>query len=83
MEHREEGVRLQKDMARLGEELENAVEEIWGTPAGEEDKAVHVEETWASRMEELEKNKRVNPVERVPKPEMKGKEEWKMRLYDY
>ncbi len=84
-EHRKEGVNLQKDMGDLGEELENAVAEIWSMPQEEdgEDKALPPGDTWASRMEELEKNKRVNPVEKVPRPEVKNNGDWKMRLYDY
>lgn len=71
-------------------ELMDAVTEIW-TKQGE-DEGAGVEEggvavplvegdTWARRMEELEKKRRVNVIERVPRPEIGKREEWKMRLY--
>lgn len=79
-EHREEGAKLQKDMESFEEELGIAVSEIWAKPQEEESETV---DTWVSRMEELEKSRRVNPIERVPKPEMGKSEGWKMRLYNY
>ncbi|KAF5354980.1 hypothetical protein D9756_005531 [Leucocoprinus leucothites] len=96
-EHREEGGKLQKDIESLEEELGSAVTEIWMKPQpegqqGEPDAEAAAggatalplpspDSTWASRMEEFERNRRVNPVERVPKPEMRKNDGWKMRLY--
>lgn len=80
-EHREEGKKLQRDIESLDEELGNAVAEIWAEP--QEEEGAPPVDTWASRMEELEKSRKVNPIERVPKPEMRKNEDWKMRLYNY
>ncbi|KAF9450112.1 IkappaB kinase complex, IKAP component [Macrolepiota fuliginosa MF-IS2] len=81
-EHQEEGAKLQKDIERFDQELGEAVTEIWmKSQEGEEPAAVPPVDTWAGRMEELEKNRRVNPVERVAKPEMRKSDDWKMRLY--
>ncbi|KAJ3564648.1 hypothetical protein NP233_g8162 [Leucocoprinus birnbaumii] len=93
-EHREEGGNLQKDIENFEVELGNAIAEIWAKPE-EPGQGEDVEgsaaaaavlppaDTWASRMEELEKNRRINPVERVPRPEMRKNDEWKMRLYTH
>jgi elongator complex protein 1 len=79
---------LQNDVASFEKELGDAIAEIWTKPqedlVGAEEGAAAAPpppDTWVSRMDELEKNRRVNAIERVPKPEMRRNDEWKMRLY--
>lgn len=56
--------------------IKEAVEEIWSTPS----KDAQVD-TWASRMEEVEKSRQINPVERVVKPDLSLAKDWKIDLY--
>ncbi|KAF8661467.1 hypothetical protein AX16_001304 [Volvariella volvacea WC 439] len=74
-EHREEGLELQMQISEFEKELQEALDEIWFRP--EEDG-----ETWASRMEEIERKKQVNPVDRVTKPDFLAGKDWKIDLYN-
>ncbi|KIJ66069.1 hypothetical protein HYDPIDRAFT_174791 [Hydnomerulius pinastri MD-312] len=69
-EHRSEGVALQKEFSAFDKELRDAVEEIWKNPRSTDEPAPV--DSWAIRMQEKEKERLVDPVERVPKPEMAG-----------
>ncbi|KAK7472275.1 putative elongator complex protein 1 [Stygiomarasmius scandens] len=85
-EHREEGLAMQQELAEFEVELNAAVEEIWAVQPGDLSDPTDStpRDSWAARMEEAEKNKRVNPVERVPKPEMSAdKRDWKLKLYEF
>ncbi|GLB37914.1 hypothetical protein LshimejAT787_0409650 [Lyophyllum shimeji] len=78
-EHRQEGLEMQKQLTEFGEELKLSLEEIWFRPPEE----VPVD-SWASRMEELEMARRVNPVDKVPKPELPSSNSaWRINLFDY
>jgi hypothetical protein len=78
-EHREEGRALQAELSEFEEELGKALEEVW-TKATDED--VPPIDSWAARMEERERTKAVNPVDKVPKPELSRGENWRIRLYE-
>ncbi|KAI0326070.1 IkappaB kinase complex IKAP component [Cubamyces sp. BRFM 1775] len=82
-EHRAEAASLQQELQDFAAELTAAVEEIWKkAPEGEEGtETVPAADSWAARMEAYEKQKHINPVDKVAKPEM-GKPEWKLRLPD-
>lgn len=77
-EHRAEGKALHDEFGRFQSELKAALEEIWDKNPGE-DRTATVD-TWASRMEEKEKERRVNPTERVPKPRFTG-DQWRIKLF--
>ncbi|KAF8058697.1 pol II transcription elongation factor [Lyophyllum atratum] len=78
LEHRQEGAAMQQRLAEFSEELKLSLEEIWFIPS--EDVPV---DSWASRMEEVEK-KRVNPVDKVPKPELPSSSNgWRINLFDF
>ncbi|KAI0686278.1 Elongator complex protein 1 [Cytidiella melzeri] len=69
--HHTEGVLLQTDVFAFQQELHASVEEIWTKTPQTDDGAE--EEGWATRMKEYERQKRVDPLEKVGRPEV-GKE---------
>ncbi|GJE98183.1 IkappaB kinase complex IKAP component [Phanerochaete sordida] len=86
--HREEGLELQSEIAEFEQELRAAIDEIWtktvpSPPPVETDIAVPgvdaMQEGWAKRMREYEMNARLDPLDKVVKPEV-GKVEWKDKL---
>ncbi|KAI0669554.1 IkappaB kinase complex IKAP component [Trametes maxima] len=80
-EHKAEAASLQRELKEFNTELTEAVEEIWKkAPENEEGvEAVPPMDSWAARMEAHEKQKHINPVDKVAKPEV-GKVEWKLRV---
>ncbi|ESK87867.1 pol ii transcription elongation factor [Moniliophthora roreri MCA 2997] len=84
-EHRDEGMAMQEDVAQLEQELKTAIDEIWTkTPVVEgqdQEPVVPAQDSWAARMEEVERNRRINPAERVPKPDILSAD-WKLKLYE-
>ncbi|KAJ7744686.1 pol II transcription elongation factor [Mycena metata] len=78
-EHEAEGVALQVELAEFEQEFIEAAEEIW-RKAVVEDETVP-QDSWAQRMEDKAKQRQVDPIERVPKPDAKGNEEWRMKMF--
>lgn len=70
---------MQVDLVEFEQEFIDAVEEIWKKSSGEEEAAV--QDSWALRMEEKAKERLVDPIERVVKPDPKGSEEWQMKYF--
>jgi elongator complex protein 1 len=66
--HRAEGLALQGGLNRFGIELRDVIEEAWRKPS--ESGADAGTESWATRMQEKEKERLINPIERVEKPEL-------------
>ncbi|KAF8885990.1 IKI3 family-domain-containing protein [Infundibulicybe gibba] len=83
-EHRSEGAELQRELDVFEAELEAVLEEVWAKSVEGED-AASVGDTWASRMEQREKEKQVNPAEKIPRPELlsPGAKDWRMNLFHY
>ncbi|KAJ3966250.1 IkappaB kinase complex IKAP component [Lentinula raphanica] len=89
--HCEEGIAMQQEVLELEAELGASVEEIWSTPTeqtGDETQTALYgppQDSWAARMEEMEKQRRIDPTKRVPRPELDdlgdGKD-WKMKLLE-
>ncbi|KAJ7252430.1 IKI3 family-domain-containing protein [Mycena haematopus] len=77
-EHHEEGLALQAEVAEFEQEFFEAVEEIWRKPVGEE---TITQDSWAQRMDDKAKERRIDPIERVAKPDPKGNEEWRMKMF--
>ncbi|KAG6856745.1 hypothetical protein H0H87_001089 [Tephrocybe sp. NHM501043] len=79
-EHREEGVAMQQLLNDFEKELKHSLEEIWSKPPEE----VTID-SWATRMEEVERERRINPVDRVAKPELttSGSKGWRINLFDF
>ncbi|KDQ56269.1 hypothetical protein JAAARDRAFT_36447 [Jaapia argillacea MUCL 33604] len=82
-EHRAEGISLQSDLAAFEVELKQAVEEVWTRPPSEtqQDEEGAVGDGWAKRMEQIEKNRMVNPLDKVVKPDVSAGE-WRIPLLD-
>lgn len=85
-QHRHEGRALQADVVEFERELKEAVDEIWSRGVTEEDPSKDPdaveEDTWATRMAELERQRLINPLGRVSKPDVIRIDKWKMNLYD-
>ncbi|KAG6836197.1 hypothetical protein H0H93_010463, partial [Arthromyces matolae] len=78
-EHREEGTALQQLLDDFDGELKRSLDEIWTKP--DEDNSV---DSWATRMEQVEKDRRANPVDKVAKPELPSSAKgWRINLLDF
>lgn len=71
---------MQAELSGFEDELGKALEEVWTKPPTDED--VPPVDSWAARMEETERNKIVNPIDKVPKPELPRAENWRITLYE-
>ncbi|EEB98896.1 hypothetical protein MPER_01516 [Moniliophthora perniciosa FA553] len=83
-EHRDEGMAMQEDVVQLEQGLKTAIDEIWTKtpPEGQDQEpVVPMQDSWAARMEEIERNRRINPIERVPKPDILSAD-WRLKLYE-
>ncbi|KAG8220454.1 IKI3 family-domain-containing protein [Butyriboletus roseoflavus] len=74
--HRAEGEALQQEFSAFNTELWKAIEEIWKKPGIEQEQPV---DSWAARMQEKERGRLIDPVERVQRPEM-GTVDWRLNL---
>ncbi|KAG1716214.1 hypothetical protein ID866_954 [Astraeus odoratus] len=77
-QHRSEGRALQQDMESLDKELRDAIDEIW-TKSTSTDRLAP-SDSWTSRMLDREKEQLIDPVQRVPKPEMEISD-WGIRFF--
>ncbi|KAF9262678.1 pol II transcription elongation factor [Marasmius fiardii PR-910] len=80
-EHRREGLEMQRDVDELELELKEAVDETWMKTTEAQD-VLPQRDSWAARMEEAERNRRINPIDRVPKPETMLSQDWRMKLLE-
>jgi elongator complex protein 1 len=80
-EHREEGLGLQNEVEAFEVELKESVEEIWTRPVVDEENGVgaSVPDSWASRMAEVEKDRVVNPLDKVAKPDLFQRSDWRVK----
>ncbi|KAI6007771.1 pol II transcription elongation factor [Pisolithus orientalis] len=67
--HRSEACVVQQDMEFFERELRDSIEEIWQSPSTTENPA---QDSWAKRMLAREKERLVDPLERVSKPVMES-----------
>ncbi|KAF9494179.1 Elongator complex protein 1 [Pleurotus eryngii] len=81
-EHREEGLELQKEVSEFEEELLATLEDIWAKPKTDPDNPDGSNgDTWATRMEEIEKRRLIEPTAKITKPDLR-KGDWRLRLFD-
>ncbi|KAL4265189.1 Elongator complex protein 1 [Pleurotus pulmonarius] len=82
-EHREEGLELQKEVSEFEEELLATLEDIWAKPKTDADNpdGLNGGDTWATRMEEIEKRRLIEPTAKITKPDLR-KGDWRLRLFD-
>lgn len=82
-DHRREGQELQREISDFETEFRVAVEDIWARPVTTDgDAEVPAPDTWLTRMEEAEKRKQINPIDKVPKPDLSQGKGWRMNLFD-
>ncbi|KAF7791354.1 hypothetical protein EIP86_002368 [Pleurotus ostreatoroseus] len=76
-EHQAEGKELQDEISDFAAELKEAVEEVWKKA---QDTEVEMSpEGWTARMQEYERQKRIDPLDKVSKPEL-AKQEWNKKM---
>jgi len=80
-EHREEGLNLQQEVGDFEQEIQDALDEIWARTPAEGDEPEQI--GWATRMAEIEKSKAVNPLDKVPKPDLSQTKDWRLKLMDH
>ncbi|KAF7294045.1 polymerase II transcription elongation factor [Mycena kentingensis (nom. inval.)] len=79
-EHEAEGVALQAELAAFEDEFVAAVDEIWARPApGPDKEAEGAMPRGPDGLPVLQKP--ADPLDKVPKPDPKGTDEWKMRMF--
>ncbi|CAL1711610.1 unnamed protein product [Somion occarium] len=78
-EHREEGLALQQELMEFEEELKQAVEDIWKKKSAEAEGAEPFEDGWAARMQEYEKQRQIDPLDKVARPDLM-KRDWNPKL---
>jgi elongator complex protein 1 len=82
-EHREEGLHLQREVGDFEQEIQEALDEIWArTPFAEGDEEPE-QIGWAARMAEIERSKAINPLDKVPKPDLSQAKDWRVKLMDH
>ncbi|KAJ3809935.1 IkappaB kinase complex IKAP component [Lentinula aff. lateritia] len=90
-QHREDGLAMQRELSELEAELNATVEEIWATPTdavgldGQTQSMQPLQDTWAVRMDDAQRQRKINPMERIAKPQVDSdgdEKEWKMKLFD-
>lgn len=76
-EHREEGLSMQRLLLQFETELKDSLDEIWARPPEETPPL----DSWALRVTEAERDRKVNLVDKVPKPIFPSSG-WKVTLFD-
>lgn len=71
---------MQTEFSRLEIELRDAVEEIWKKSS--EPGEVEGTEGWRTRMEEKERERKINPIERVPRPSVDASD-WQVKIWNF
>jgi elongator complex protein 1 len=80
-EHREEGEELQAEVDAFGKELIEDVEWIWKKEELDPDQEPAMD-SWANRMAEAERQRLINPSDKIAKPLMDGKKDWRIGLFE-
>lgn len=78
-EHRSEAQEMQIELTTFNEELMAAIEEIWKKPVDIDGEPTTEADGWAARMQEHEKQRLINPTDKVVKPEI-VRSEWNLKL---
>jgi len=68
---------MQQHLVQFETELRDTLDEIWAMPP--EETPI---DSWALRMAEAEKDRKANPTNKVPKPELPAGA-WRVTLFDY
>ncbi|PFH52192.1 hypothetical protein AMATHDRAFT_74468 [Amanita thiersii Skay4041] len=81
-EHRQEGRSLQNQTTEFEAELSTALEEVWAKQSAEDGNPQPVVDSWAARMDELARNKAISPIDKIAKPELSRRDDWRIELFD-
>ncbi|KAJ3881879.1 IkappaB kinase complex IKAP component [Lentinula edodes] len=90
-QHREDGLVMQRELSEFEAELSATVEEIWATPTdavgidSQTQTTQPLQDTWAVRMDDAQRQQKINPMERIAKPQVDGngdEKDWRMKLFD-
>ena len=76
-EHRVEGLELQEELSSFAQELRTVLDEVW--KKSEEPEGETSLEGWAARMQEYEKQRQIDPLLKVSRPEQ-TKHVWNSKL---
>lgn len=68
---------LQQTFSAFDTELREAIEDIWKKHEAAQEQPV---DSWATRMQEKERDRLIDPIEHVQKPEMGVVEPWELDL---
>lgn len=82
-EHRKEGLGLQGEVGEFEQEMQDDLDEIWARPMSAEGDEEPEPTGWAARMADIEKTKAINPLDKVPKPDISQTKDWRVRLLDH
>ena len=80
-EHREQGEVLQAEVDAFGKELAEDIEWIWKKEELDPDKEPAMD-SWANRMAEAERQRLINPSDKIAKPFMDEKKDWRIGLFE-
>ncbi|TFK50763.1 pol II transcription elongation factor [Heliocybe sulcata] len=80
-DHRREGLSLQENIVNFETELKEAIEEIWKKSLDGTDADAPAEDGWAARMERLEKDRMINPIDKVPRPNISSTD-WRVTMLE-
>lgn len=78
-EHQVEGRSLQEELKDFEAEVKAAVEDIWTKSSAEGQENTEPADSWVVRMQEYEKQRQTDPLDKVTKPEV-IKQQWTLRL---
>ena len=83
-EYREEGLEMQSELTAFEQELKETIEEVWTRSAEDEvdPTTATAEDTWAARMAEVERSRRINPLDKVARPDVIRGDKWRINLYE-
>jgi elongator complex protein 1 len=68
---------MQQHLVHFEAELKDSLDEIWSKP-----QEVPLMDSWALRMAEAEKDRNVNVVDKIPKPDIPSST-WKVTLFEH
>ena len=70
-------------MGEFEREIQDDLHEIWARPTSTEGDEEPEPIGWAARMAEIEKRKGINPLDKVPKPDLSQTKDWRVKLLDH
>ena len=63
--------------------MQDDLDEIWARPVSAEGDEEAEPIGWAARMAEIEKSRAINPMDKVPKPDLAQNKDWRVKFLDH